>query len=242
MGPEPAVNAVYANRIAAIEDPDDAGAFVEAERAEYEEDVDLLRLASDLVIDAIVQPEDLRGELIAAVRAPRPHRRVLQRAPPRRPAGVRRGRPVDFERSDEHERFAKVVRDFAEQEIAPRAEAWDRDTSSRRTWCWPWASSACSVCRSRSSTAASGADFTTLCVAIEEIARVDSSMAITLEAGFGLGAAPIARFGTDEQRARWLPDLCAGRALAAFGTDRARRGSDAGGDPHRAPRSTATSG
>ncbi len=63
MGPEAAVNAVYANRIAAIEDVAERTAFVRDRRREYEEDVDLLRLASDLVIDAVVQPEDLRDEL-----------------------------------------------------------------------------------------------------------------------------------------------------------------------------------
>jgi len=64
MGPEAAVNAVYFNKIAEIEDPEERAAFVAARRAEYEEDVDLLRLASDLVIDAIVEPEELRGELV----------------------------------------------------------------------------------------------------------------------------------------------------------------------------------
>ena len=64
MGPEAAVNAVYANKIAAIEDPDERAAFVAAQRSIYEEDVDLLRLASELVIDAIVQPHDLRDDLI----------------------------------------------------------------------------------------------------------------------------------------------------------------------------------
>jgi acetyl-CoA carboxylase carboxyltransferase component len=65
MGPEPAVNAVYYNKIQEIEDPVEREAFIVARRAEYERDVDLLRLASDLVVDAIVQPEDLRDELIA---------------------------------------------------------------------------------------------------------------------------------------------------------------------------------
>ena len=64
MGPEAAVNAVYANRIAAIEDPAERAAFVAERRAEYEADVDLMRLASDLVIDAVVQPEELRDELV----------------------------------------------------------------------------------------------------------------------------------------------------------------------------------
>jgi len=64
MGPEAAVNAVYANKIAAI--PDDAGraAYVAARRSEYEEDVDLLRLASDLVVDAVVEPQELRREIV----------------------------------------------------------------------------------------------------------------------------------------------------------------------------------
>ena len=65
MGPEAAVNAVYANKIEAIDDPAARDRFVAERRAEYEADVDLLRLASDLVIDAVVQPEDLRAELVA---------------------------------------------------------------------------------------------------------------------------------------------------------------------------------
>lgn len=69
MGPEPAVNAVYANQIAAIEDPERRRAFIAEKRAEYEKDVDLLRLASDLVIDAIVQPEDLRREVAARLQS-----------------------------------------------------------------------------------------------------------------------------------------------------------------------------
>jgi propionyl-CoA carboxylase beta subunit len=67
MGPEAAVNAVYANKIAAIENPDERTAFVEAQRTIYEEDVDLLRLASELVIDAIVQPHELRDDLIRRI-------------------------------------------------------------------------------------------------------------------------------------------------------------------------------
>ena len=75
MGPEPAVNAVYANKLAEIEDSAEREAFVMAKRAEYEQDVDLLRLASELVIDAIVEPEalraDLRARLTRAVNKPR---------------------------------------------------------------------------------------------------------------------------------------------------------------------------
>src|ERR1700722_15988143 len=62
-----------------------------------------------------------------------------------------------------------------------------------------------------------GGDYFALCVALEELARVDSSVAITLEAGVSLGAMPIYRFGTEDQRRRWLPELCAGERLAAFG-------------------------
>ena len=75
MGPEAAVNAVYANRIAAIEDPAERAAFVAERRAEYEADVDLLRLASDLVVDAVVEPERLRDELAARLAQARTKRR-----------------------------------------------------------------------------------------------------------------------------------------------------------------------
>ena len=74
-----------------------------------------------------------------------------------------------------------------------------------------------------------GGDFTSLCVAIEEIGRVDQSLGITLEAAVGLGINPLQAFGTDEQKQRWLPDLVAGRALAAFGLTEPGSGSDAGG-------------
>ena len=65
MGPEPAVNAVFFNKIQAIEDPDERAAFVAEQRAEYEADVDLVRLAAELVVDAVVEPDELRNELIA---------------------------------------------------------------------------------------------------------------------------------------------------------------------------------
>jgi short/branched chain acyl-CoA dehydrogenase len=71
-----------------------------------------------------------------------------------------------------------------------------------------------------------GGDYFALCIALEELARVDSSVAITLEAGVSLGAMPIYRFGTEEQRRRWLPDLCAGERLAAFGLTEPGGGSD----------------
>ncbi|MDQ3782588.1 MAG: acyl-CoA dehydrogenase family protein, partial [Actinomycetota bacterium] len=79
-----------------------------------------------------------------------------------------------------------------------------------------------------------GGDFTGLCVAIEEIGRVDQSMGITLEAAVGLGINPIVTYGTPEQQLRWLPDLFAGRALAAFGLTEPDAGSDAGATRTRA--------
>jgi alkylation response protein AidB-like acyl-CoA dehydrogenase len=85
-----------------------------------------------------------------------------------------------------------------------------------------------------------GGDYLALCVAIEELARVDSSVAITLEAAVSLGAMPIARFGTEEQKQEWLPRLLAGEALAAFGLTEPGFGSDAGGARTRAVLDEAT--
>jgi short-chain 2-methylacyl-CoA dehydrogenase len=73
-----------------------------------------------------------------------------------------------------------------------------------------------------------GGDYFTLCLAIEELARIDSSVAITLEAGVSLGAMPVYRFGTEEQKQEWLPRLCSGQALGAFGLTEPGGGSDAG--------------
>src|SRR4029434_10809217 len=77
-------------------------------------------------------------------------------------------------------------------------------------------------------------DFTSLCIAIEEIGKVDQSLGITLDGAVGLGINPISHFGTAEQKARWLPDLLAGRALASFGLTEPEAGSDAGATRTRA--------
>ena len=134
---------------------------------------------------------------------------------------------MHIEFTDEQEQFRKVVRDFAETAIAPHAEAWDRDHTFPVEVVREMGELGLFGLPFPEEYEGGGADLTTLCIAIEEIARVDQSMAITLEAGVGLGASPIYRFGTEEQRQRWLPDLCAGRALGGFGlTD--RDGGDAG--------------
>jgi short-chain 2-methylacyl-CoA dehydrogenase len=141
---------------------------------------------------------------------------------------------VDFEPSSEHEDFRKVVRDFAESEIAPHAERWDAEHVFPVETVLAMGELGLFGLPFPAEYGGSGADFTALCVAIEELGRVDSSMAITLSAGVGLGANPIFRFGTEAQRQRWLPDLCAGRRLGAFGLTEPDAGSDAGATRTRA--------
>ncbi|MEV6925404.1 acyl-CoA dehydrogenase family protein [Dactylosporangium sp. NPDC051485] len=85
-----------------------------------------------------------------------------------------------------------------------------------------------------------GGDYFALCVALEELARVDSSIAVTLEAGISLGAMPIYRYGTQAQKQHWLPRLTSGEALAAFGLTEPGAGSDAGGTQTRAVQDPAT--
>jgi acetyl-CoA carboxylase carboxyltransferase component len=75
MGPEPAVNAVFYNKIQAIEDADERAAYIAERRTEYEADVDLVHLAAELVVDAVVEPDDLRGELVTRLALARTRRR-----------------------------------------------------------------------------------------------------------------------------------------------------------------------
>jgi methylmalonyl-CoA decarboxylase subunit alpha len=75
MGPEPAVNAVFYNKIQAIDDPEERAAYVAERRAEYETDVDLVHLAAELVVDAVVEPDALRDELVARLALARSRRR-----------------------------------------------------------------------------------------------------------------------------------------------------------------------
>ena len=133
---------------------------------------------------------------------------------------------MDFELAEEQEAFRKVVRDFAASEIAPRAEAWDRDHVFPIDTVLAMGQLGLFGLPFPEEYGGSGAQFITLCVAIEELGRVDASMAITLEAGVGLGANPIFAYGTEQQRQEWLPGLCAGQALAAFGLTEPEAGSD----------------
>jgi len=141
---------------------------------------------------------------------------------------------MDLDLTDEQEQFRKVVRDFAETAVAPHAEAWDRDHTFPTDTVLAMGELGLFGLPFPEEYGGSASDFTTLCLAIEELGRVDQSVAITLEAGVGLGANPIYRFGTEEQRQRWLPDLCAGRALGGFGLTEPEAGSDAGGTRTRA--------
>jgi len=142
-----------------------------------------------------------------------------------------------FELSDEHEALRKVVRDFAEKEIAPHAAAWDEHHHFPLDVVEAMGELGLFGLVFPEEWGGSGGDFAALCVAIEEIGRVDQSMGITLSAGVGLGANPIFRFGTEEQKSRWLPDLVAGRRLGAFGLTEPDAGSDAGATRTRAVRS-----
>src|SRR5205807_1904362 len=135
---------------------------------------------------------------------------------------------MNFDFSPEQEEFRKVVRDFAESEIAPHAEAWDRDHTFPVDVVLKMGKLGLFGLPFPDEYGGTGADFTTFCVAVEELGRVDSSMAITLEAAVGLGANPIYTYGSEEQRQRWLPAMCAGEALGAFGLTEPDAGSDAG--------------
>lgn len=133
---------------------------------------------------------------------------------------------MDF--SDEQEAFRAVVRDFAANEIAPHAEQWDREHTFPLDTVLAMGEFGLFGLIFPHEYGGADGDFTTLCIAIEELGRVDQSMGITLSAGVGLGANPIFSFGDTEQKATWLPDLVAGRALGAFGLTEPDGGSDAG--------------
>ncbi len=135
---------------------------------------------------------------------------------------------MDLELSPEQEEFRKIVRAFAEEVVAPRAEEMDRAGALDPVVLDQMAGMGLFGLPFPEEVGGMGADYTTLCLAIEELARVDSSVAITLEAAVGLGAMPIWRYGSAEQHQRWLRPLAAGEQLAAFGLTEPGGGSDAG--------------
>jgi short-chain 2-methylacyl-CoA dehydrogenase len=142
---------------------------------------------------------------------------------------------MDFRLSDEHEALRKTVEEFAREVVAPQAEQYDRTEEFPYDVIRQMGEMGLFGLPFPEEYGGMGGDFLALCLAIEELARADSSVAITLEAAVGLGSMPLYRFGTEEQKQRWLPALCRGEKLAAFGLTEPGGGSDAGN-----PRTTAT--
>jgi short-chain 2-methylacyl-CoA dehydrogenase len=143
---------------------------------------------------------------------------------------------MTFELSREHEEFRRVVREFAEGEIAPHAAQWDREHHFPTDVVRQMGKLGLMGLTAPEEYGGAGedGDFTSLCVAIEELGRVDQSMGITLEAAVGLGINPILTYGDSAQKEQWLPDLVAGQALAGFGLTEPGAGSDAGATRTRA--------
>ena len=129
--------------------------------------------------------------------------------------------------SEEHQALAATVRDFANQVVAPVAATHDRDQSFPYDVVRQMASLGLFGLPFPEESGGMGGDYLSLCLAIEELARVDQSVAITLEAGVGLGSMPIFRSGTDAQKEQFLRPLVSGEALGAFGLTEPDAGSDA---------------
>ncbi len=129
---------------------------------------------------------------------------------------------------DEYQQLAKTVRDFAQSVVAPVAARHDKEHSFPYEVVAGMAEMGLFGLPFPEEWGGMGGDYFALCLALEELGKVDQSVAITLEAAVGLGAMPIHRFGTEEQRLRWLPSLCAGTMLGAFGLTEPDGGTDAG--------------
>jgi short/branched chain acyl-CoA dehydrogenase len=134
---------------------------------------------------------------------------------------------MDFEFTDEQNALRSMVREFADDRIAPNAEQWDSEHHFPADVVKEMGDLGLFGITADEEWGGAGADFTSLCIAIEEVARVDQSMAITIEAGVGLGINPIHEFGSEEQKAQWLPNLVTGVTLAGFGLTEPDGGSDA---------------
>ena len=134
-----------------------------------------------------------------------------------------------IEMSDEHSALRTVVRNFARRELAPHVDRWEAAREMPVEAVEKMAELGLFGICFPEEVGGAGGDFTSLCIAIEEIGQVSQSLGITLSAAVGLGANPIHSFGTPDQQAEWLPDLIAGRRLGAFGLSEPDAGSDAGG-------------
>jgi len=135
---------------------------------------------------------------------------------------------LDFRLPSEYEDLRKTVEEFARDEVAPVIG----DYYERCEFPYPIVAKMGQMgllgLPFPEEHGGMGGDYFALCITLEELARVDSSVAITVEAATSLGAMPIYRFGTDEQKAEWLPSLTSGEKLGAFGLTEPGSGSDAG--------------
>jgi hypothetical protein len=136
---------------------------------------------------------------------------------------------LDTRLTDEQQQLRKTVEEFAREVVAPVSYQHDRDKTFPYEVVRGMADMGLFGLPFPEEHGGMGGDYFALCLAIEELARVDQSVAITLEAGCSLGAMPVYRFGTEEQKQEWLPLLTSGQALGAFGLTEAGAGSDAGG-------------
>lgn len=136
---------------------------------------------------------------------------------------------MNFELDEEYQDLSDTVRDFADEVIAPVSARYDAAHEFPYDIVAQMGEMGLFGLPFPEEYGGMGGDSFALCLALEQIARVDQSVAITLEAGVSLGAMPIFRFGTEVQKQQWLPDLAAGRALAGFGLTEPEAGSDAGG-------------
>ncbi|WP_410870778.1 acyl-CoA dehydrogenase family protein [Nocardia sp. A7] len=130
---------------------------------------------------------------------------------------------------EEYRQLALTVRDFANQVVAPVSAKHDAEHSFPYEVVAGMAEMGLFGLPFPEEFGGMGGDYFALCLALEELGKVDQSVAITLEAGVSLGAMPIYRFGNDKQRTEWLPQLTSGQALAGFGLTEPDAGSDAGG-------------
>jgi alkylation response protein AidB-like acyl-CoA dehydrogenase len=135
---------------------------------------------------------------------------------------------VNLDLTQEHELLRQTVREFAEQRVAPVAEELDREGRFPYELVAELAELGLMGMTIPEAYGGAGADTVSYAIAVEELTRVDSSVAITVAAHHSLGTLPIYSFGSEEQKREWLPDLASGRKLAAFGLTEAGAGSDAG--------------
>jgi short/branched chain acyl-CoA dehydrogenase len=135
---------------------------------------------------------------------------------------------VNFELTDEQQSIRRLVRDFAEREVRPVAEELDREKRFPYDIVQKLGDLGLMGIPYPAEYGGGGADTLSYTIAVEELARVDSSVAITVAAHTSLGTWPIYAFGSDAHKSEWLPQLCAGTKLGAFGLTEPEAGSDAG--------------